>query len=196
MAGTLTIERGTLYDFLALVTRNLRFAKPKRVWPWRRWRPNPRAAARCNVAYHYDLSGELYRLFLDSDRQYSCAYFANGTDVEAELEDAQLAKLDIICRKLRLRPGDRLLDVGCGWGALIMHATRSYGVTALGITLSALPLSPRHVTLLDLTGRQLRESTLTDLYTELDLQGLPGALYILSLTDGKQWVRSIRVVKQ
>ena len=88
------------------------------------------------IRYHYDVGNDFYALWLDRRMLYSCAYFANGTDVEAELEDAQLAKLDIICRKLRLRPGDRLLDVGCGWGALIMHATRNYGVTALGITLS------------------------------------------------------------
>jgi len=88
------------------------------------------------IRYHYDVGNDFYSLWLDRRMLYSCAYFADGTDADAELEDAQLAKLDIICRKLRLQPGDRLLDVGCGWGALIMHATRHYGVTALGITLS------------------------------------------------------------
>ncbi|MEP7001049.1 MAG: cyclopropane-fatty-acyl-phospholipid synthase family protein [bacterium] len=91
---------------------------------------------RAAIRYHYDVGNDFYSLWLDRRMLYSCAYFADGADVEAELEDAQLAKLDIICKKLRLRPGDRLLDVGCGWGALIMHATRHYGVTALGITLS------------------------------------------------------------
>ena len=88
------------------------------------------------IRYHYDVGNDFYSLWLDRRMLYSCAYFPDGTDSEAELEDAQLAKLDIICRKLRLRPGDRLLDVGCGWGALIMHAARHFGVTALGITLS------------------------------------------------------------
>jgi cyclopropane-fatty-acyl-phospholipid synthase len=88
------------------------------------------------IRYHYDVGNDFYSLWLDRRMVYSCAYFADGTDPDVELEDAQLAKLDLICRKLRLRPGDRLLDVGCGWGALIMHATRQYGVTALGITLS------------------------------------------------------------
>ncbi len=88
------------------------------------------------IRYHYDVGNDFYALWLDRRMLYSCAYFADGTDPEAELESAQLAKLDVICRKLRLRPGDRLLDVGCGWGALIMHATRHFGVTALGITLS------------------------------------------------------------
>ena len=91
---------------------------------------------RAAIRYHYDVGNDFYKLWLDERMLYSCAYFANGSDPDAELEEAQVAKLDIICRKLRLRPGDRLLDVGCGWGALIMHAVRTYGVTALGITLS------------------------------------------------------------
>ena len=91
---------------------------------------------RAAIRYHYDVGNDFYKLWLDERMLYSCAYFANGKDPDAELEDAQLAKLDIICRKLRLGPGDRMLDVGCGWGALIMHAARNYGVTALGITLS------------------------------------------------------------
>jgi cyclopropane-fatty-acyl-phospholipid synthase len=91
---------------------------------------------RAAIKYHYDVGNDFYRLWLDERMVYSCAYFADGRDPDAELDDAQLAKLDLICRKLRLRPGDRLLDVGCGWGALIMHATRHYGVEALGITLS------------------------------------------------------------
>ncbi|MDB4916463.1 MAG: SAM-dependent methyltransferase [Gemmatimonadetes bacterium] len=91
---------------------------------------------RAAIRYHYDVGNDFYSLWLDRRMLYSCAYFADGSDPDGELEDAQLAKLDLICRKLRLRPGDRLLDVGCGWGALIMHATRRYGVTALGITLS------------------------------------------------------------
>ncbi|MDQ2667564.1 MAG: cyclopropane-fatty-acyl-phospholipid synthase family protein [Gemmatimonadota bacterium] len=91
---------------------------------------------RAAIRYHYDVGNTFYSLWLDKRMLYSCAYFADGTNPEEELEDAQLAKIDLICRKLRLRPGDRLLDVGCGWGALIIHATRFYGVTALGITLS------------------------------------------------------------
>ena len=91
---------------------------------------------RAAIRYHYDVGNDFYSLWLDERMVYSCAYFADGTDVDAELEAAQRAKLDLICRKLRLKPGDRLLDVGCGWGALIMHAAREHGVTALGITLS------------------------------------------------------------
>jgi cyclopropane-fatty-acyl-phospholipid synthase len=95
-----------------------------------------KAATRNNEAYvrfHYDLSNEFYALFLDPEMVYSCAYF---TDWDNGIVAAQRDKLDMICRKLRLRPGDRLLDIGCGWGGLVCHAVRKYGVTATGITLS------------------------------------------------------------
>jgi cyclopropane-fatty-acyl-phospholipid synthase len=86
------------------------------------------------ISYHYDLPPEFYSLFLDRRMVYSCAYFHTPED---GLEEAQEQKLDYICRKLRLRPGEHLLDIGCGWGALVIHATAHYGVHALGITLSA-----------------------------------------------------------
>lgn len=85
------------------------------------------------VTYHYDVSNDFYALWLDRRMVYSCAYFATPDD---DLDTAQEQKLDYICRKLRLRPGERLLDIGCGWGALVIHAARRYGVEALGITLS------------------------------------------------------------
>ena len=86
------------------------------------------------VAYHYDVSNDFYRLYLDSRMVYSCGYFETAA---TDLDTAQLRKLDMICRKLRLRPGMRLLDVGCGWGGLVLHAAQAYGVDATGITLSA-----------------------------------------------------------
>lgn len=85
------------------------------------------------IQYHYDVGNDFYRLWLDKRMVYSCAYFATP---QTTLEEAQRAKLDHVCRKLRLKPGERLLDVGCGWGALIMHAAECYGVNAVGITLS------------------------------------------------------------
>lgn len=85
------------------------------------------------VRYHYDAGNDFYALWLDPRMVYSCGYFRSPDDT---LEQAQLAKLDHVCRKLRLRPGHRFLDVGCGWGALIMHAAAEYGVKAVGITLS------------------------------------------------------------
>ena len=85
------------------------------------------------VRHHYDVSDDFYRLFLDRSMVYSCGYFAQPGDT---LEAAQEAKLDLICRKLALAHGERLLDVGCGWGALLIHAAAAYRVDALGITLS------------------------------------------------------------
>lgn len=85
------------------------------------------------IAYHYDLPTEFYALFLDRQMQYSCAYFRSHAD---DLDTAQAAKLEHICRKLRLQPGERLLDIGCGWGGLVSYAATNYGVKAVGITLS------------------------------------------------------------
>jgi cyclopropane-fatty-acyl-phospholipid synthase len=88
---------------------------------------------RAAVRSHYDVGNDFYSLWLDRDMVYSCAYFVTGAE---DIDAAQRAKLDLLCRKLRLRPGERLLDIGCGWGALIRHAARNYGVQAVGITLS------------------------------------------------------------
>jgi cyclopropane-fatty-acyl-phospholipid synthase len=85
------------------------------------------------IQFHYDLGNDFYKLFLDDEMQYSCGYF---TDWNNSLEQAQRDKLDMICRKLRLQPGDRMLDIGCGWGGLVCHAAQKYGVTAHGVTLS------------------------------------------------------------
>ena len=85
------------------------------------------------ISYHYDLPVAFWRLWLDRQLVYSCAYFE---EANATLEEAQTAKLDLVCRKLRLRPGERFLDMGCGWGALIRHAAKNYGVKAVGVTLS------------------------------------------------------------
>jgi len=85
------------------------------------------------IHYHYDVGNDFYKLWLDRRMVYSCAYFRTAED---SLDTAQEAKLDLICRKLRLKPGERFLDIGCGWGGLIMHAAEHYGVDATGITLS------------------------------------------------------------
>lgn len=88
---------------------------------------------RIAVRHHYDLSNDFYRLLLGPSLVYSCAYFSSEQDT---LEAAQEAKLDLICRKLALAPGERLLDIGCGWGSLVLHAAARYGVQAVGVTLS------------------------------------------------------------
>lgn len=89
---------------------------------------------RAAIAYHYDVSNDFYGLWLDSGMVYSCGYFRTPDE---DLDAAQRNKLDLICRKLRLAEGERLLDIGCGWGALVMHAARETGAEAVGITLSA-----------------------------------------------------------
>ena len=88
---------------------------------------------RAAISFHYDVSNEFYRLWLDAERVYSCAYF---TRLDESLDQAQRNKLEHVCRKLRLQPGERLLDIGCGWGALVCWAARHHGVRAHGITLS------------------------------------------------------------
>ena len=85
------------------------------------------------VAYHYDAGNDFFALFLDPSMTYSCAYFRNGAD---NLADAQQAKLGLVCTKLKLQEGERILDVGCGWGSFAIHAATNYGVRVLGVTLS------------------------------------------------------------
>jgi cyclopropane-fatty-acyl-phospholipid synthase len=97
-------------------------------------RLHTRGRDRAAIAHHYDLSNDFYRLLLDEHMAYSSAYFTHDGQ---SLYDAQSAKLDLICRKLELKQGDRLLDVGCGWGSLILYAARNYGAYSTGITLSA-----------------------------------------------------------
>ncbi len=107
---------------------------------WARFAPHrlesllqSRARAEWNIRFHYDRSNEFYRQFLDSKLVYSCAYFR---DLDWDLEHAQEAKLDLICRKLAIEPGEKFLDIGCGWGALVLHAAARYGALATGCTLS------------------------------------------------------------
>jgi cyclopropane-fatty-acyl-phospholipid synthase len=85
------------------------------------------------VRHHYDVSNEFFALFLDDSMTYSCALFSRGAST---LEEAQVAKRELVCTKLRLREGERVLDVGCGWGSFVIHAAREHGVNALGVTLS------------------------------------------------------------
>jgi cyclopropane-fatty-acyl-phospholipid synthase len=99
-------------------------------WKW--WR-HSRKADRRNIQAHYDVGNDFYGLWLDRNRVYSCAYFKSQDD---SLDAAQEQKLDHICRKLLLKPGERFLDIGCGWGGLIIWAAQHYGVRALGVTLS------------------------------------------------------------
>ncbi|HEX8975590.1 MAG TPA: cyclopropane-fatty-acyl-phospholipid synthase family protein, partial [Solirubrobacteraceae bacterium] len=99
-----------------------------------RGRRHSRARDRRAVTHHYDVSNEFFRLFLGESMTYSCAIFSRGAQT---LEEAQAAKLELVCTKLGLKAGERVLDVGCGWGSFALHAAREHGVRVTGITLSA-----------------------------------------------------------
>ena len=141
--GTIVPLGATIYDALDLLMLNVAAATPQPVMAahkmldtaLKRWaQRNPARRARRNVAHHYDLSVTLYRLLLDRDLQYSCAYFAHGTET---LDEAQAAKKRHIAAKLCLdRPGLRVLDIGCGWGGLAITLARDFGAEVTGITLS------------------------------------------------------------
>ncbi len=130
--GEIDVE-GRLRDVMAVATRLAEYGLkgPMRSMPRRIFHTKQMDAK--DISYHYDVSNEFYALWLDRNMVYSCAYFGDGSET---LETAQERKIDHILNKLDLRPGDRLLDIGCGWGALILRAAEKYGVRALGITLS------------------------------------------------------------
>jgi cyclopropane-fatty-acyl-phospholipid synthase len=140
MDGTVVIEQGSIADVLAILL-NQPVGPPfwaRMQWLWRYPRRrlmqfNPRRRARLNVAHHYDLDGQLYSLFLDADRQYSCAYFEAP---DQSLDDAQLAKRRHLAAKLLIAPGQRVLDIGCGWGGLALYLADVAGARVTGITLS------------------------------------------------------------
>src|ERR1700731_106241 len=141
MDGTFVVERGSIADALAILFGQERVASP--IWAllprlirylFRRLQHfNPRSRARHNVAHHYDLDGRLYRLFLDGDEQYSCAYFEQR---DLSLDDAQLAKKRHLAAKLCIAPGAKVLDIGCGWGGLALYLAEIAGARVTGITLS------------------------------------------------------------
>jgi cyclopropane-fatty-acyl-phospholipid synthase len=142
MEGRFEVTRGSIYDVLALIAENSGRANPS-IWVRALARArlvlsrfqlqNDAIRSRRNVAHHYDLDSRLYALFLDPDRQYSCAYFERPGE---SLEAAQLAKKRHIAAKLCLEPGQKVLDIGCGWGGMALYLARVCGVQVRGITLS------------------------------------------------------------
>jgi cyclopropane-fatty-acyl-phospholipid synthase len=142
MDGGFDFEAGSIYDFLETIFLNITGRHPTRLmqigaalrFATRRLRQfNTARRAKRNVAHHYDLDGRLYALFLDNDRQYSCAYFE---DEEPDLEAAQLAKKRHLASKLALEPGMKVLDIGSGWGGLGLYLAERCGVEVTGVTLS------------------------------------------------------------
>jgi cyclopropane-fatty-acyl-phospholipid synthase len=140
--GAFIVEQGSIADFLELALGQEKASGPP-IWTvphlilryiWRRLQQyNPRERSQKNVAHHYDLDGRLYSLFLDSDRQYSCAYFETS---DSTLDDAQLAKKRHLAAKLLLKPDQHVLDIGCGWGGLALYLANSTGAQVTGVTLS------------------------------------------------------------
>jgi cyclopropane-fatty-acyl-phospholipid synthase len=141
MEGRVTIEDGTILDLLELIVgakpweqgKRKALGKGKAKWLKRFFRRNDPTRSRRNVAHHYDVGNQLYELFLDRDLQYSCAYF---TDPSNSLEQAQEDKKAHIAAKLFLKPGQKVLDIGCGWGGMALYLNRVADVDVLGITLS------------------------------------------------------------
>jgi cyclopropane-fatty-acyl-phospholipid synthase len=151
MDGGVVVEEGTIADVLAIVLRQRRDGRPPS-WARLQWlvrylyrrltQFNPPPRARRNVAHHYDLDGQLYALFLDADRQYSCAYFETA---DQSLDDAQLAKKRHLAAKLLIAPDQRVLDIGCGWGGLALYLAELCGARVTGITLSEQQLARARV---------------------------------------------------
>jgi cyclopropane-fatty-acyl-phospholipid synthase len=146
MDGRLRVESGGVYEFLELLMANIGIARQPSGLPFlhglrlltrRLHQFNPVGRARRNASHHYDIDGAIYDLFLDSDRQYSCAYFHTGAD----LEEAQHAKKVHIASKLALSPGQRVLDIGSGWGGLALWLAANTGCEVKGVTLSSEQLS-------------------------------------------------------
>ena len=146
VAGRLVMTEGTIYDFLEIVLKNLD-NQPLPRWTttldWGRFlvrrfsQFNPAGRSKRNVSHHYDIPGAIYDLFLDKDRQYSCAYF----DGDVGLEEAQLTKKRHIAAKLAIEPGHRVLDIGCGWGGLGLYLASIAEADVTGITLSEAQLA-------------------------------------------------------
>jgi len=137
---TKEILRGKMFDRRLALATALRFLFVSRGGPWPLEeipddRPSSGDAAenKKNVNYHYDLSNKFYSLFLDPEMGYTCGYYHDWNE---DFATAQKNKFDVICRKLRLKPGETMLDMGCGWGGLMFHAARNYGVKAHGVTLA------------------------------------------------------------
>ena len=131
MSGGVEI-RGDLVALLEAIYRAWGTTKRRPWWLWQQ--SNDVHSAKENVHHHYDLGNNFYRLWLDRDMVYTCAYFPTP---DATLEAAQIAKMDLVCRKLRLQPGERVVEAGCGWGSLALFMARHYGVTVRAFNVSA-----------------------------------------------------------
>ncbi len=153
VSGQVDIEEGTIFDLVEKGTKTKLKHRLKELPKWQLLKDVPSVlfgrqqadsglagknpfdfgSSKAAIEHHYDVSNDFYRLFLDENMVYTCGYFKDWNNT---LDQAQTDKLDHICRKLRLKPGDRLLDIGCGWGSMLIHAVKNYGVTGHGVSLS------------------------------------------------------------
>lgn len=135
VADEVSVE-GDLIATLTEINRGLQRTNPARSWPrlphWP-WSRHSVAASKASVYHHYDIGNEFYQLWLDRQLVYTCAYYPHP---EATLDEAQTAKLEYVCRKLRLKPGEKVIEAGCGWGALALHMARHHGVSVRAFNLS------------------------------------------------------------
>jgi cyclopropane-fatty-acyl-phospholipid synthase len=141
--GELTVEQGSIRDFIMLLMQNVgtgqtnhplhRVAYRARLLLRRVYQHNPVGKAEKNITHHYDINGEIYDLFLDKDRQYSCAFYENE---DASLEEAQIAKKRHLAAKLGIKPGMKVLDIGSGWGGMALYLSQYCGADVTGVTLS------------------------------------------------------------
>jgi cyclopropane-fatty-acyl-phospholipid synthase len=139
--GQLEVVQGSLLDFVGAVYRSVSFTRwgeRKSSFRLRKLLERPRentvAGSKENIHHHYDIGNDFYRLWLDARMQYTCAYFRRP---DMSLEDAQTAKLDHVCRKLRLKPGQTVVEAGCGWGGLALHMAKHYGVSVTAYNISS-----------------------------------------------------------
>jgi cyclopropane-fatty-acyl-phospholipid synthase len=139
MDGRIEVE-GDLVRFLEVVYQAMERSPATRSWYSRTaskwmdwWQDNSRHGSRNNIHRHYDLGNDFYKLWLDDQLLYTCAYFPTPSST---LEHAQIAKMEHVCRKLRLRPGETVVEAGCGWGALALHMAREYGVSVKAYNVS------------------------------------------------------------
>jgi cyclopropane-fatty-acyl-phospholipid synthase len=180
MDGSLVLERGDINDLVELIGRNFTH-DPQRKRPYPIWRKswfwlvrqlrqiNGRLSARQNIEHHYDISNSFYGRFLDSEMQYSCAYFARP---DMTLEQAQVAKMAHIASKLLLAPGQKLLDIGCGWGGLGVYLSDELpGGEILGVTLSAEQIAVAQERVVDRQRKGLENNIRFELSDYRDIQG-------------------------
>jgi cyclopropane-fatty-acyl-phospholipid synthase len=179
MSGEVAVE-GDLLQVLEAIYHGFEGGRQRPWWLWQK--SNDATAARENVHHHYDLGNDFYRLWLDDEMVYTCAYFPTPT---ATLEEAQTAKMDLVCRKLRLRGGERVIEAGCGWGSLALFMAHRYGarVRAFNISPEQLAFARERARRDGITGVEFIEDDYRNVQGECDVFVSVGMLEHVGLPD-------------